>query len=88
MPNAYNEKPTAFTGGTDRWARVEPITGKEFWFREQSSSMVTHTVNMRYFPGLTSRHGLVLAGRSFGIDSVVDLKNLHEEHELRCIEAT
>lgn len=93
-PNAYKEDvlgtPTQLT---KRWARIEPLSGREFFIAMQAQSQTSHRINMRFYSGLTSRrHYLTVTTggvtRTFEIESVIDLNDAHEEHELMCVEKT
>jgi SPP1 family predicted phage head-tail adaptor len=87
-PNAYRE-PTPATPVilAKRWARIESLTGREFWLAQQAQASTSHRVNLRYVAGLTSRGCFLTFGsRTFEIESLVDLNELHVEHELMCVE--
>lgn len=55
-----------------RWAHIEALTGREFWFANQVTSDVSHRIQMRYVPGLTEKHQIQLGSRIFEIKVVLN----------------
>ena len=85
--NELNEEVVEWEPLVTRWARIEPLSGREFWNAQQSQSAVTHLVSLRgVVRGLTTQHRLQMGRRIFNIESIIDLNDEHYEHELRCIE--
>ena len=76
----------SFITKAKRWARVEPLRGREFFEASQTNSSVTHRVRMRHFPGLTTRHRLLYNGRVLSIRSVMNIDEQNIEDELLCEE--
>lgn len=70
---------------TTRWGSIEPLRGREYWAAAQTQAEVTHTVRMRYTPGITPAMRLVHRGRYFNI---VVVRNLDEENRVTEILAT
>lgn len=68
------------------WARVEPLSGREFWQAQQAQAQTTHKVTIRYYDGLTSTHRLLYGSRVLNIDSVIDVESRKREHQLLCKE--
>ena len=75
-----------------RWARVRPVSGREFWQAQMVQSDITHVVRMRYDPGITRRNRLLLgqyeSGRKLNIAAVFNLDERRKEIELPCVEDT
>lgn len=70
-----------------RWARVEPLSGREQWQAQQVRPDVTHRVTLRYYSGLTPTHRLKAGDRVFNVESVLDLDTLKRVQECVCVEA-
>jgi SPP1 family predicted phage head-tail adaptor len=79
----------------ERWASVEPTTGREYWAMQQAQATVTHTVRLRYTPGVKRGHRLLYKvpgldwsqARVLMIEVVRDLEERHVWLELLCLEA-
>ena len=90
---AYSDAPRADGGITkaetnlgQRWASIEPLSGREYMEAAQMGSEVTHRIRLRYFDGLTTKHHLTYGGRTFNIVSMLDLNEGGVVHELMCKE--
>lgn len=70
----------------DRWASIEPLTGRELMKAQQVSSEVTHKVTIRYLAGVTPQHRILFGSRVFNINSVLDSMEQHKELVLMCNE--
>jgi SPP1 family predicted phage head-tail adaptor len=55
-----------------RWAKVEPLQGRELFTAAQVDARVTHRVTMRYYAGLTASQRLLHQGRVLHILSVLN----------------
>ena len=80
-PNAYQEAPQQWETIATRWARVEPLAGRELVNAQQLLLAVSHRLNFRWVDGMTSRCRVVVGDREFNLGSVVDLNDLREEAE-------
>lgn len=69
-----------------RWARVEPLQGKELLAAQQLEARVTHRVTLRYVAGLAPTQRLLLGTRVLAILRVLDLEEYHVTHQLWCME--
>lgn len=76
----------SWTSVATRWARVEPLSGREAWQAQQVRPDVTHKVTLRYYEGLGPRHRLKAGSRVFNITSVIDTENRHREMVCVCVE--
>lgn len=85
--NEFNESPITWSTAATHWARVAELDGREFEDSKQWQAKRRLQVNLRYYAGLNSSGYRVRYGtRIFGIDSVLDIAELHQEHELICVE--
>ncbi len=69
-----------------RWASVEPSGGSETEQAGKTISGVTHTVEMRYYAGLTPKHRLLWGTRVLQIEGAVNTEEIGVEHVLSCRE--
>lgn len=71
-----------------RWARVSPLSGREYLQAQQVQATTTHEVEMDYVSFLTVRHRLkVRQGRLLDINRIVDVDERRHTHVLSCTEA-
>ena len=69
-----------------RWAKVEPLQGRELLAAQQIEARVTHRVTLRYFAGLTPGHRFLVGTRVLAIVNVLDLEEYHVVHQCLCME--
>ena len=62
-------KPTWSDKGEVR-ARIQPLSGREYWLADQVQAEVTHRVTLRAYPGLTADWRVLFQGRIFNVISV------------------
>lgn len=85
--NEMNEDKREFATVAKRWARIVPLSGREFWQANQAMAATTHQVNLRgAYPGLKPDHRLKCGDRILAIESVRNLDDIGTENELMCIE--
>lgn len=68
------------------WASVEPISGREYWQAKLAMSESTVRIRIRYVPGIVSTMRVVYLGRTFGIQSVINVAEANREIQLMCLE--
>ena len=86
--NDLGETVQAWSAVCERWASVEAVTYSESQRQQQIGGSISHTVRLRYVPGLTGKHRLRWASRGdrlLYVSAVVEKGN-REEHELTCEE--
>lgn len=86
-PNTYGETPQAWSDLAERWANVEPVTGKEITVGDQQQSQVTHRVQIRYDARVTADCRLIWEGRVLNVTAVMDPDGRKREMTLLCVEA-
>jgi SPP1 family predicted phage head-tail adaptor len=70
-----------------RWARIQPIQGREAVYAQAVVASATVKITMRYFTGLTSEHKIVYGDRTFNIQgSPIDTEDRHIETICYCVE--
>jgi len=77
---------SSITDGSDIWASIEPIQGRELWHAMQAKSAITHRVTIRYIADVTSKMRVIFGTRTFEIVSVINPMELGEMLELLCVE--
>ncbi len=68
------------------WARVRPISGREFYAQSGEHAELTHEVTFRYGTDCKAQDRIVHAGRFFDVQSVVDIEERNRFNVARCIE--
>lgn len=68
------------------WAKVEPLKGREYFYAHQIKAEVSHRVTIRYRTGLTVEMRIKFGIRYLKMESIIDLKELHEFMEIFCNE--
>lgn len=79
---------------TQRWAKILPIGGREYYQAEQIESTVSHRVLMEYFDGADSSQWLALPDvndpenpkRTFHAKSVINVGERNRQLEWMCEE--
>ena len=69
-----------------RWAKVEPLSGRELYNAQQVKSDVTHKICIRYYEGLTANMRFKWGDRIFNISSLINPDSQRVEHECLCRE--
>lgn len=71
-----------------RYAKIEPLTGREFFEAQRVDSDVTHMITMRYYSGLTTSHRITYGSRTFYIESVLNTDERDWKTVCMCTEST
>jgi SPP1 family predicted phage head-tail adaptor len=70
------------------WASVEPIRGREYFQAAAVNAENTVRFRIRYRPGIMPNMRVLYNGRTFNIQSVIDVNERHREIQLMCQEVT
>ncbi len=84
--DGYGDVPPRWADVATVYADVSETGGSEGWQADQTRPARTLTVSIRYFPGLTSRHRVVLGSRVLNVESVTNPDGMGREHLLACRE--
>ena len=71
------------------WGDIYPVRGSEYYELKKIQSKVTHKCFIRYrevFSGINSNWFLECEGKTFDVDSAVDVDYEHKMFEIRCYE--
>lgn len=88
-PNAYREQELDWKSLGSCRAKVEPLSGREYWFAQQASSQVNFKVTIRYRADLHSqRFRLTWRNMVLNVASVVNEDGQKIWHVLMCASKT
>lgn len=84
--NALGETVMAWSNSTSVWASVQGVSASEAIIAGQQQVSVTHTVRLRYLPGLSQNMRFAWRNRTLEIVSLLEQDN-RTVHEAVCTEA-
>lgn len=71
------------------WAKIKPLSGREFYASKQVDSDVTHEITTRYnSSGLNSSYRLCHGFQIFELSSKIDVLELGQQFTAKCTERT
>lgn len=82
----YGGAEQTWTTIATRFAKIEPLSGRELWRAQGVTPEATHRVVMRYMEAVTAKCRLVHRGRVFQIESVLDVDETKSTMVLICKE--
>lgn len=87
--DSYGQLTGSASTRAEKWASVEPLSGRELEKARSLSAEVTHRVRMWYTPKVTPKTQLLVlaSGKILQVESVIDPELNNEELELLCKEA-
>tara|TARA_R110000868_G_scaffold936_2_gene7131 strand:- start:2154 stop:2489 length:336 start_codon:yes stop_codon:yes gene_type:complete len=68
------------------WAKVEPMSARESWYRQQMSASAAWKISVRYRADVTTKLRVVYGARTFEIRGVTDPDQQKRFLELACDE--
>lgn len=69
-----------------RWAKIDPLEGRELYNAQQTVAGTTHKIAMRFYSGLTPKHRLLYGTRIFRIISVLNPEEFGIYSVCMCVE--
>lgn len=66
------------------WARIEPLSGREYFLNRETQTDVSVRMTMDYRAGITNKMRVNYRGKLYQITTVIDPNEAHEEIELMC----
>lgn len=84
--DALMQQLEAWTDIATVWARIEPLSGREYFAARQENTEVTTRITIRYLPGITTDSRVVFGGRVFEVLSAIDPEERCESLILMCNE--
>ena len=70
------------------WASLYPVRGAEYYEAAKLRSKVTYKCYVRYIPNITTNMYIKHGGKTYTIESVVDVDLEHKMLEIYCTEYT
>ena len=68
------------------WARVEPLSGKEYFNAKQTNSEVSSKITIRYLVDITSQMRVIFQEHTYNILSVINFEERNKYLQLLCTE--
>ena len=84
MPGPLGQPVNVWAPIATVWAAVEPLVGREYMAAGALQSQVTTRIRMRYRPGITSQDRVIHQGKTYGIESTIDVRSQGRELVLMC----
>lgn len=66
------------------WAKVEPLTGREFFQNREQQGELTVRITIRALEAVTDKMRVVWNAKTYQIKSVIDPLEFNEEMQLMC----
>jgi SPP1 family predicted phage head-tail adaptor len=71
----------------DRWASVEPLTGREFFSAQQEGAQLSARIRLRYLAGIVPTMRVVHGSAVYDVKAVVNVEGRSRELHLMVEEA-
>lgn len=84
--NDYGERAVTWIDFASVGADIRPLSGRELVMAQQIESLVTTSIQMRFYPGLNPKMRIVYAGRIFEIASIINILERNRELNILCHE--
>ncbi len=66
------------------YAKIEPLSGREYFLNRESQTEVTVRITFDYRAGITNKMRINYRGKLYQINDVIDPLEAHEEIECMC----
>lgn len=78
--NPFGEATLVWEDVTTLWAQVTTLSARDYFAAQQSGTLATHRVIVRFFKGMSPTYRLIWRGRTMEIVSVLERedRSLHE----------
>lgn len=84
--NTYGERVNTWADYLpDRWAAVNPLEGREFYWTRQAEAAIDIEFAIRYSTGIVPTMKVVYNGEDYDIKAVIDVGDRHRETRLLCV---
>ena len=88
-PNTYGERVRTWADfAANRWAEVNPKTGRELFLQQQTVDEERIIFAIRWVKSITPKMKVVYDGLDYDIRSVVNVNNRNRELQLECIRSS
>jgi len=68
------------------WADVMPLSGRELLLAQQVNATTTHSIRIRFRPGLKPQQRVKFGERWFDVNSIINTRESDHESLLSCTE--
>lgn len=86
VDDGYGGKKITWLSIFDMWAKVEPISSREYFFAQANQAEATHRIKVRYRPDIDQAMRISHRGKIYEITSVIDMGGSRRFLELLCVE--
>lgn len=84
--NSDGSSAETWTTQVSVWAKIQPLTGREYFSAQQTQAEMTHNIYMRYTSGIAPDDRVSWGSRVFDIIEAVNVDERGVELILRCKE--
>ena len=85
--DGYGGKTVEWVDRASVWAKVEPLSGREYFEAHQTQADVTHRVTTRYRGDIDETMRIVYGEKILEIESVLDVESAHQRLVIMAREA-
>lgn len=85
--DGYGGKVKTWTTCGEAWAKVEPLSGREYFFAHQIQVEVTHRITTRFRRDIREDMRINIGDRILEIESIIDIDEAHQFLQFYCTEA-
>jgi len=68
------------------WAKVEPVSGREYYYSHQLKNAISHKITIRYRDDISAELRIVFEKRIMKIESIINLQEQERFMEIMCME--
>ena len=69
LRDSHGAEQVTWTPFLYEWAKIEPLSGREYFMSKQTQASTSHKIMMRYQAGIKAYHRIRWAERIFNIDA-------------------
>lgn len=81
-PNDLGERIETWATLSQRWASVEPLSGRELETARIHHATVSHRITIRYYSSLQPTHRIKWGSRIFSIDAILNIDERNREMQI------
>lgn len=85
-PDGYRGHTSTWNDVVTVWGKVEPVSGREYYYANQLKNAISHKITIRFRPDITAELRAVFEKRTMKIESIINLLEQERFMEIRCIE--
>lgn len=84
--DSFQQEIKGWTNFETVWAKIEPLSGREFFEAQQMNAEITHRITMRYMKGLNPKMRIMYGERIFDIKTILNIEEKNIELQILCKE--